>query len=311
MKLFYKIEISILIIFYLLIFVSCKKLDEYNQEPDVETLRDGIMASVAVGYCASIAMSAFQGKTLPPNVLFSKGNCDEFHCSGLIYVNVSKQYPLPFNGNVGQIIIGGLWDRDNEGIISIMLANVNLLKGNIALYGIYTVPVMLQDDGSILTLFARQDIIVGEGSDTILALSFTKPQFDLEMDRLDSEKPGDLYAAVKQNVWFVTMDQNSTPSEFIDDRFTINGGGQIAEVSDNSAGVVYHAVIQTSLNYVECDRNPVYGQALIQYFKVGDNLDFKTLLMKFEEECDGKARVVVATGKYIKWNNNKIPLYLN
>ncbi|MBN1414043.1 MAG: hypothetical protein JW973_02990 [Bacteroidales bacterium] len=305
------IENIVLIICFLFSFTSCKKIDEYNKEPDVEYLRDGIATSVAVGYCASVAMSAFRGNPLPSNMLFTKGNCNEFHCSGLIIINTSTQHPLPFNKNVGQIIIGGLWDQGNSGIISVVLVDISLLRGESILYGIYTVPVILQDDGSLLTLFAREDIIIGEGSDTILSLSFTKPQFDLEIERLNTEKPEDLYVAVKQNVWFVTVNQNHTFSEFLDDGITINGGGQMAEATDNTAGIIYHAVIETYLNYLACDKNPLDGQALIQYIVAGDQLDFKTLVLDFVDECDGKAKVIAATGKYIKWNGRKIPLYLN
>ncbi|MBN2274873.1 MAG: hypothetical protein JXK95_11105 [Bacteroidales bacterium] len=255
-------------------------------------------------------MSAFRGNVMPQNIVFVRGNCDAFHCSGLIIINTSAKYPQPFSDFTGQIIIGGLWDREDKGVITIVSTDIRLLEGELALNGLYTIPLMLQDDGSVLTLFAREDIIIGEGSDTILAISFTKPQFDLEMDRLDTEIPDNLYTAVKQNVWFVSIDQNGTPNVFLDDEFTLNGGGQMAEATEHSAGIIYHAIIGTSLNYTECNINPLDGQALIQYVVAGEDLDFKTLLLDFDNICDGKASVIAATGKYIRWNGRRIPLDL-
>jgi len=49
------------------------------------------------------------------------------------------------------------------------------------------------------------------------------------MERLNEERPTDAFVAVKQNVWFINIDQKNTFPDFYDDDVIINGGGQILE----------------------------------------------------------------------------------
>ena len=173
---------------------SCKKLKDYNQEPELGSLRQGLKTSVAVGYCASVAVAAFKGQELPDNVTFNEN-------SGLIYININETHPLPFNNKVGDIVVACLWNNDG-GVMSVLFGNIDILGGNIKLYGLYLVPFRINpEDNGIQALFAKQDIILGNGSDTILDLSnLTLPLFNAEMDRLNSAEPSDVFIAVKQNV---------------------------------------------------------------------------------------------------------------
>lgn len=148
---------------FILLF-SCKKIKEYEQKVELEPLQQGLKTSAALGYCASVALDAFTGKELPSNVLFVKN-------TGLIYVKVDKEHPLPFNNAVGDIVIAGLW-QNNCGLISVLLSKIDILGGDVKLYGFYTIPVVKNrdNDDALITVFARQDIVVGNGSDTILRL---------------------------------------------------------------------------------------------------------------------------------------------
>ena len=283
---------------------SCKKLKDYNQEPELGSLRQGLKTSVAVGYCASVAVAAFKGQELPDNVTFNEN-------SGLIYININESHPLPFNNKVGDIVVACLWNNDG-GVMSVLFGNIDILGGNIKLYGLYLVPFRINpEDNGIQALFAKQDIILGNGSDTILDLNnLTLPLFNAEMDRLNSAEPSDVFIAVKQNVWFVNVDQNNTPANIYDDDITINGGGQMAEVQGESGGIIYHAMINTKVNYSLCSRNPVSGYALPQNFKAGGApyIDLGNSLLRFHENCDGMVHVELSTGKYIGYNNKDIAL---
>ena len=290
---------------------SCKKTVVFDQKPEIEPLRHGINISAAVGYCASIASSAFKGEPLPGNVIFQHINHNEYSSAGLLFVKIDEQFPLPFNNQIGEITIAGIWDENNRGVITVIFTNFNVLSSNFEFYGLYTVPVMKQEDGTILTLFAEQDIIIGEGSDTLLNLNLSNPQFNMELERLNSERPKDVFAAIKQNVWFVTIDPKNTFSDVYDDVYTINGGGQIVKVNGITGGVLYHALIQTEFDYYTCQKNPVRGKALIQNIEVGSIIDLGTLLLDFHETCDGNARVTLASGKYLNAYGDNIDLELN
>lgn len=302
MSITYKL-ISIIII---LQFASCSKLNEYNQEPELGSLQQGLKTTAAVGYCASVVMSVVEGQMLPDNVIYDRN-------TGLIFIRIDNNHPLPFNKNIGDIVIAFTWSG-NAGLMSVLLANIDLLGGDIKLYGLHLVPLMKQnDEAGIVAILVKQDIIIGNGSDTLLDMSnITDIVFNTRINQLNSEKPGDAFVAAKQNIWFINVDQNNTYSNLYDDNITVNGGGQIAEVKGSSGGVIYHAMIATKINYSSCSLNPVSGYALLQNFKFGGEpyFDLGNSLLSFHNTCNGKAHVDVSTGKYISCFNKDISLDL-
>ncbi len=298
------------VLVFCLVFVvvtSCKKIEEINQDPEIKPLQHGFKTSAAIGYCASLASTFFKGEVLPGNVIISSKKKTTDSETGIILVTINDAYPLPFNSSVGQITIAGIWSEDG-GIITALFSDINILEEKYEFRGIHTIPVIEKEDGNILTLFAEEDIVVGEGSDTLLNLNLSIAQIYLELERLEAEKPGDAFAAVQQNVWFITIDQNSTMSEIYDDEYTVHGGGQIVEVTSNTSGILYHAMIDTKFVYSTCNMNPVSGVGFIQNLKVGDILDLGHIFLNFHERCDGKAYVEVATGKYLASNHRNVNL---
>ena len=298
---------KLLVILLILQFCSCNKIKEYNQEPELESLQHGLKTSSAIGYCASVVMSVVESRELPENVVYDKN-------TGLIYIKIDNNHPLPFNKNIGDIVIAFNWSG-RAGLMSVLFANIDLLGGNIKLYGLHLVPFVKQsEEEEICAIFTKQDIIIGNGSDTLLDMSnITDVVFNNKISQLNSEKPDNAFVAVKQNVWFINVDQNKTYSNIYDDNITITGGGQIAEVKGASGGVIYHAMIETKINYSICAKNPVDGLAFSQNFKFGGEpyVDLGNSLLSFRNTCDGKAHVVVSTGKYMTYNNKDISLNLN
>lgn len=308
-----KISTPLLLLFGLLSFDACRKIEELKKDPEMVPLQQGFKVSAAIGYCASLAAMAFNDQPLPDNVIFDKGGNSQYSSSGLILVNVDKNNPLPFNDHVGQIIIGGLWDNtDGGGVISIIFSDLDILSAEFKFYGIHTVPVMKkQNSEDLLTVFAEQDIVIGEGSDTIINLGLSRIAFDTELDRLDSQQPNDAFAAIKQNVWFVNIDQQSTFPDIYDDYYLINGGGQILETSGTSGGIVYHALIETGYSYSSCNINPLNGVGFIQNIKAGTGVDLGNIILDFHSECDGQAKVRFASGEYLTSNGKDVNLNFN
>lgn len=289
---------------------SCRKLHDLVQNPELVPLEQGFKASAAIGYCVSLAATAFTDGALPANVSFAPNVKNGYTSSGLLHVNVTQNTPIPFNSSIGDIYIAGLWDGLNGGVISIVFGNFDVVHGQFKFYGIYTVPISKKiDTGTINTIFAEQDIIIGQGSDTLLNLSLSKPEFNTELLRLNNSSSPDVFTVVKQNVWFISIDQKNTPSDIYDDVFTLNGGGQIAEVQSNSGGILYHALIETKFSYSTCASNPVSGTGFIQNVKAsGSSIDLGNILVHFHSTCDGRADVQLATGKYIGANGQNISL---
>lgn len=290
---------------------SCSKIDEFLQEPELTPLEDGFKASAAIAYCVSLASRAYTGKSLPSHVTYDAESTTGYTGSGLIYVDVSSAHPLPFNRHTsGDVIISGLWDGTNGGVISILFADIDVLKSEFKFYGLFTIPVHVRpEDGKIIAIFAEQDIVIGEGDETLLNLSLSKPEFNLELDRLDSEAPDDVLVAVTQNVWHITVDPGND-SDLEDDEYEVTGGGQIASAQSNSGGILYHAMINTKFSN-ECTENPTDGTAFIQNIQAGSIIDLGTILINFHGECDGNADITVATGKYATSTGSEVTLNWN
>lgn len=293
---------------------SCKKNNKWTDEnPEIEPLIQGFKTAAAIGYCVSLTTTVLGGEGLPDNILLESANPN----SGFIYVTINEQNPLPFNNHIGDIIIAYIWENDpvgsrRNGVISIVFADFNIIGNLFKFYGIHTVPVIQDmETGKIMTLFARQDIVFGEGSDTLLNLSLSNPQFSSELLRLDEEPPVNPFAAVSQNVWFISIDQHNTANLY-DDSFVINGGGQIAEATSSSGGIQYHAMIGTEFIYDHCSLNPVRGDAFIQNLKAGNNtINLGDIYLRFRDRCDGKAYVEFAAGEYFNYIGRNVNLQLN
>jgi hypothetical protein len=292
---------------------SCQKVNDLVRGPELAPLEQGFKTSAAIGYCASLANSAFSGEALPANVSFNQSSSPGYTGAGIIHVNVTPATPLPFNHAAGDIYIAGLWDGANGGVISILFGDFDVFSSQFKFYGIHTVPVIKKiNTATINTIFAQQDIIIGQGSDTILQLSLSKIKFDTELARLNNSYATDVFTAVTQNIWFVSIDPKGTPSDLNDDVFTVNGGGQIVEATSVSGGILYHAMIGTEFSYATCPSNPLVGTAFIQNLKAsGSSVDLGNITLNFHNSCDGKALVVLATGNYFQSTGRSIDLNWN
>jgi len=290
-----------------MVIISCKKIKEFDYNPEIAPLKHGFQTSAAIGYCASVAHSFFTGGDLPENVIIQSNNSNEETQTGILLLNVNEEYPLPFNSSVGQITIAGIWSEDG-GVITTIFTDINIIESKYELVGFHTVPVVELEDGKLLTLFAEQDIVFGEGSDTLLNVEMGIAKIWIEIDRIDNPQPTDAFVAVKQNVWFVTIDNKNILSDVYDDEYMVYGGGQIAEVNALSGGLLYHAMIGAKFIPDECNMNPLSGLGFIQNLKVGTETDLGHIFLNFHERCDGKAYVEMATGKYLTSNHKNVNL---
>ncbi|MFZ4399449.1 MAG: hypothetical protein ACOYO1_05395 [Bacteroidales bacterium] len=67
-------------------------------------------------------------------------------------------------------------------------------------------------------------------------------------------------------------------------------------------------MIDTKVNYSECNLNPISGNGLTQNFKTGGIpfIDLGNSLLSFHSNCDGKVHIELCTGKYIGYNGKDI-----
>ena len=286
--------------------VSCN-LEKNTEPPELGSLQEGLRTAAVIAYCSSIVVAAHEGSHLPLNVEIIAG-------AGLLNVRIDDQFPLPFVNGRGAITIASLWN-DDDGIMSVLFTGINPASGKNRISGLYAVPLSHEASGDcIRAVFADQDIIIGNGSDTILDLSSISSLFlNSRLDLLAAEEADDPFVAVRQNVWIVNIWQNGTTGNVYDDVAEVSGGGQMAVVEGETGGVIYHALIKTRMNYLLCRRNPVSGYALSQNFTAGGEplIDLGNSLLKFHSECDGTVHVEISTGKYFGYTGRNIFLKLN
>lgn len=302
---------KIYLLLYVIVLLSCGKIRDINQEPEMVSIQQGLKTSAVVGYCASLAINAFQSFQMPDNVVLSLNNAEGYFNSWTMIVRINTDFPLQFCSETGYFFVSGAGDH-NGGIISILFSDVDILEGEVQLGGIKTIPVMLQNDGSILTLFAAEDIIIGPAGDTILNLPTGLSVFKNEIRRLESAVPENILTAVNRNVWYISIDQSGTSINIYDDEFTINGGGQVAEVKSITGGNIGHAMINTRFGYELCPSNPYSGKALSQNMASGDIIvfDVRYIVGGSHDHCYGKMVIENASGKYLSYSGKEIILGL-
>jgi len=305
-----KAKIYISLILILIFLCSCKKVKEYFHDPETEPVRQAIKTSAAIGYSVSVAMSVMSGEQLQH--VISTGDCSDFPCTFLIYININQDNPLLFSeGDVGEIIVAGLRPDEDVAIMTIVFTDINISTQSFNLLSVHTIPVIKEED-RIMVVFSEMDINIGTDSDALLELDLSQQEIDTEISRLDRERPEDLYVAVEQNAWFIDVNQKNTFSDFYDDSYSITGGGQIIEVTGASGGIIQQAMLQVQIES-GCMRNPVNGFALIKNTSAEERKfpELGTAIFGFHHACDGMADITLATGVYLRSNGKSVPLGLN
>lgn len=287
---------------------SCKELEEYFHDPETESLTDALKTCAIIGYSVSTAMSVMEGYHLP-NVRI-KTRCNDFPCVSVVLIRIDDSYPFSFSpGETGEVIVAGLWADEETAIFTLILTDFNIHTSTFRLKNIHTIPVIRTLDGKIGVAFAGMDINLNQQSDALLEFNLLTQEIESEFARLDEQRPEDVYVAVEQNAWFIEIDQKSTPDDLWDDSFVVTGGGQLAEVTDNTADVVQQAMVDVTLDQT-CTANPVNGLAIIRKVNTEEEKfpELGTAILEFHDYCDGRAKILLATGAYIGSNGKSIRL---
>ena len=132
----------IVISFSLIFLFACTATEEIDDQPDVSILRDGLKVSAAIGYSASLATQVFFYDRIPEGANFQQFSQDDFDRSGIIQMPLMDREDIPFNENIGEVTIAGIWS-DNTGVISMIFTDTDLENFTIDFIGFYTVPVIV------------------------------------------------------------------------------------------------------------------------------------------------------------------------
>ncbi len=300
--------IILLVLLFTLTGSSCKQVKEYLRDPDTGNLTETIQTSVNTGYAASLAVASISGQTFQ-NVNTIRSNAG-FPCTTLMQVDLQGESDfITSNEKVSGITIAALWASENCGILTLLFTDYQTETTTFDLLAIKTIPVILDEHGLLRVALASQDICLNPDQESILQINLSTWEIESEYTRLDNPCPNDVYVAIEQDAYLITVDQNTTPGNVQDDDYTITGGGQLIEVDNHDAEIIQQGLLELEVT-PSCRRNPVSGMALIRAVGVKNNKlpELGTALLEFSNGCTGTAEVLLATGMYLGANRKAIPL---
>lgn len=300
---------NLIIIIFLLLSSSCRKVDEYFRSPDTEVLANTIIANIITAYSANAALSCISGNDLP-HVVTTRSNAG-FPCTSLMIMTIDQAPDLPFPISFANTItIAALWADENTGILTILITDYNSSTSTFSLLGIETIPV-IRHEGNVMVAVGDQDINFSPDQESILEFDLDEMEIETELDRLEAMVPEDVYIAVEQRAYAIDIDCKATPYDLSDDSYTISGGGQLVEVTTTSAEVIQLAMVEVTISPV-CQQNPITGMSLLRI--VGTETEhfpeLGTVIFQFHDMCDGQAEVMVATGMFLLVNGTSVAFNL-
>jgi hypothetical protein len=294
--------------------VSCDKIEDLLREPDVTPVRNVLKAAMPVGYAANLTMAAMQGDTLP-NVTVVRSGSDTSTGCFLVNIMVDSAYPLP--GDVqamGIITTAGIVLDNRTAIMSAVFSSLSITRGSIVIRDISTFPVVVDTDiisGKRELDAVYFDMDINKGSDTLLHAGITQGQITAELTKYQTMKSFDSGVSLSENAWIIRVDDNNTLSNPADDHYSAWGGGQYVEAFEGDAEIVQLTMINATMSPA-CKLNPTTGWALWQNMGVQKSVpDMGHVFLTFHGTCDGRARVTVATGVYVKAFGRDIALGLD
>jgi hypothetical protein len=233
-----------------------------------------------------------------------------------VNIIVDSAYPLP--GDVqatGIITTAGIIVDNRTAIMTAVFSSLNITRGSFVLRDISTFPVVADTDlisGKRELDVVYCDIDVNAGSDTLLHAGIDSGQITVELTKYQTMKSFDSGVSVAENAWIIRVDDNNTLADPADDRYAAFGAGQYVEVNgDGNAEIVQLTMINASMSPA-CKFNPTQGYALWQNMGTdASGLDIGHVFLTFHNACDGKARVTVATGVYVRSFGRDIALGLD
>jgi hypothetical protein len=281
----------------------------FNKKPDIIHVGSAIQESMIAGYAVGISTNVMKGQVYS-NVI-SPGAPDSFPIASIISITIDANHPVPFqNAQQGVILVSGLWDSPQDGVLSIFLVNANLYSDTLCVRNIGLIPIAKEDSQTTMAVFFRQDI--NGATDTVITVTRSDPSLAAKTRWFGSINSFDTALAVQQEARIITIKQ-STMSDPLGATYIIWGGGQFVGIVNQDVKATQYALLGIESSINACARNPVKGFALIKDVGVQKNGIFPelgTALIQFASACNGSAKVALGTGTYIGANGSSLALGL-
>lgn len=281
--------------------------DGFFRDPSGEPIKATVRTTVSLAFAASVAMEAVKGTPLP-NVLVTN-TCSSYPCLSVVTIQVDSQ-TMPFQfASYGEIVVAGYWKSESKAIITVVFVDMFAGSSLFSVNDVSTIPVSTSPSG-LKIVYVSIDINIETGP--VYPEDLTPVEIDAAFLKLDITPSDDPEANVGIDAWIVEAEHAGTPDDFSDDSYTILGGGEYIDASPGSNSILQLGMVGMLLEPA-CTSNPVAGMAVMQEVDVSSTTlpVLGQAVLNFGPECDGTAKVMLATGNYLLSNFQSIPLDLN
>lgn len=295
-------------------------IDSFLQDPNTEPIRATIKTSVPLGNIAAISMAAYQGQEIDGVSITRSGSLASIYIEN--YPLTSDQLPFS-NSEDGSVMVYGLWSSPDQAILTVVFTDYSpgVPSFSVKKVSIFPVQIVNIPEPHIMLVYSNIDIDINSSSNPEDPGDLDGNEQSTEFERLldiGNEESTRENAEINVDVdaWVVRVYDNNTPLVFSDDEYNISGGGQYIDVNVNgedTATGVYQLGLAGVHVSPDCSSNPLAGFAVIQEIGVGGESTpvVAQAVLAFENECDARIQVIVATGNFIATNFSELDFDLN
>ena len=295
-------------------------IETFFQDPNTEPIRAAVKTSVPLGNIAAISMAAYQGQDIEGVSILKSGSLATIHFDS--YPLASE--PLPFSGNEeGSVTVYGWWSSSDSAILTAVFTDYSPGVPSFSVKKINTFPVEIVDTPvpHLMLVYSNIDIDINTGSDPEDPGELDSNEQSAEFERLldigyEEATRENAEINVDIDAWVIRVMDGGTPFDFSDDEYNISGGGQYIDVTVDGEDTVT-GVYQLGMAGVhvspDCSSNPLAGFAVVQEVGIGgESVPLAAqAVLAFENECDARIQVIVATGNFVATNFSELDFDLN
>jgi hypothetical protein len=167
-------------------------------------------------------------------------------------------------------------------------------------------PVIRTLDNDLRIVYAKVDIDIATGPADPNGLTQEKKEVQLELINITaSDEPS---VNMDMDAWVIEVDEKGT-LDFSDDTYRVSGGGQYIEVKPDAVSALQLGMANVVMRPA-CEINPASGLAVLnETASATSQTVVATAALSFDtSSCDGRVKVIGATGNYLLSNGKTVLL---
>jgi hypothetical protein len=214
--------------------------------------------------------------------------------------------PLRF-ASFGTIVVLGLWTSADQALLTVSFVDTFAGSSLFQVKHVSAFPVTRTLDNDLRIVYAKVDIDIATGPADPSSLSDEKK--DVQLGLINITSSDDPSVNVDMDAWIVEVDAENTPGVLSDDTYRVSGGGQYIEVKPDAVSALQLGMANVVMRPA-CEINPASGLAVLnETASATSQTVVATAVLSFDTSaCDGRVKVIGATGNYLLSNGKTVLL---